>query len=128
MAKVGIFWVYKGVVFGKARPFEEGEEGVKGIVDSPDNHIDVWESDEGYTCHFPELSGVEYQQIPRGRALFQRNGNKHVIYLDKTLNNETSRKLIAAYFGFHESQAQWRSDLHYTTAPDALDEMFSNED
>ena len=48
MTKVGLFWVYKGVVFGRARPLAEGEEGIGGLVDSPDNHVDVWESVDGY--------------------------------------------------------------------------------
>jgi hypothetical protein len=128
MAKLGIFWVYKNVVFGKTCPIEEGEEGVSGLVDSPDNHVDIWESADGYASLFPELRGTGYEQVPRGRVLFQRSRNQPVVYLDRVLNHKNTRQQIAAFFDFQADQALWRGDMHYTTVAGELDAIFSGDE
>ena len=38
IALIGIFWVYKNTVLGRAIPVDEGEDRINGVVDSPDNH------------------------------------------------------------------------------------------
>lgn len=125
--KIGVFWVYQGAVFGKARSVSEGQEGVKGLVDSPDDHVTLWEGPNGYRERFPELQYVEYQEVPRGRVLFQRSHGIPLVYLDKSLNNSATRELIARFFGFDPGRARWRGDLHYTTQPEDLDGMFSED-
>lgn len=68
---IGIFWVYKGTVFGKARAVTEGEEHVPGIIDSPDNHADFWDNDKDYTSLFPICASVNIWTY-RGGVLFSR--------------------------------------------------------
>lgn len=126
--KIGVFWVYQGAVFGKARPVSEGQEGVIGLVDSPDDHVTVWEGPNGYGQKFPELRSVEYQEIPRGRVLFQRDRSIPLVYLDKSLNRPAVRELIANFFGFDSNTARWRSDIHYTTHSGDLKDIFSDND
>ena len=60
MSKIGIFWVYKDTVIGKARELEDGEENVPGLIDSPDSHVDLWEHHQCFLAQFPELAGTEY--------------------------------------------------------------------
>ena len=127
MMKIGVFWVYRGAVFGKARPISDGQEGVKGLVDSPDDHVTVWEGPNGYRQNFPELRSVEYQEIPRGRVLFQRSRSIPLVYLDKSLNRPAVRELIAYFFGFDPNIARWMSDIHYTTHPAELEDIFSDD-
>ena len=103
MMKIGVFWVYRGAVFGKARPISEGQEGVKGLVDSPDDHVTVWEGPNGYRQNFPELRSVE------------------------SLNRPAVRELIAYFFGFDPNIARWMSDIHYTTHPAELEDIFSDD-
>ena len=43
MTKIGVFWVFNGVVFGKAVELAQGIEGVPGLIDCDDNHADVWD-------------------------------------------------------------------------------------
>lgn len=124
--KIGVFWVCRGVVFGSARPISDGQEGVKGLVDSPDDHVTVWEGPNGYRQKFPELRTVEYQEIPRGRVLFQRDRSIPLVYLDKSLNRPVLRELIANFFRFDPSTAKWRSDIHYTTDSGELEGIFSD--
>lgn len=128
MAKIGVFWVYKDVVFGKARPVVEGQEGIKGLVDSPDDHVSVWEGEDGYRSHFPELHDREYQHVPRGRVLVRRETGKPLVYLDKTLSRPATRQRIARFFEFEIDQASWREDLHYTTRHEDLEDIFSADD
>ena len=52
MAKIGIFWVYKNQVIGKACDLSQGDENIPGLLDSPDNHIDLWENDKTGEIHF----------------------------------------------------------------------------
>ena len=46
MAKIGIFWVYKNQMLGKACALSQEHENVPGLIDSTDNHIDLWENDK----------------------------------------------------------------------------------
>lgn len=127
MAAIGIFWVYKGVVFGKKTTIAEGEEALTGMVDSPFNHVDFWDSDTDLHRQFPELVHLEYQHLPRGRVLYLRAQASPLVYLDRTLNTRVTRTLIARFFEFEPEQAVWRSDLHYTTCLEDLDTLFGDD-
>lgn len=126
MAKIGVFWIFRGVIFGKAVRLDAGVEGVPGVVDSPDNHIDVWDLDRPWAARFPELSGVEYQDVPRGRVLYLVKG-VHLVYLDKSLMSAAGRLLISEFFEISTGKSQWRSDVHYTTSRREIDQLFCGE-
>lgn len=121
---IGIFWVYLGKVFGQAEPVTAGTEAVLGLVDSNLDHVTVWEKMASARHTLPELTGMEYQQVPRGRVLWQRKKSCHLVYLDKTLLAHETRAAIAEFFQFDKSHAVWKSDSHYTTATDELDRLF----
>ena len=127
MAMIGIFWIFKDSIFGRAVSIAEGEEAVKGLVDSPCNHVDFWDSDTDFRRQFPELAHMEYQQVPRGRVLYQTSKEAPLVYLDKSLNTQASRELISRFFGFTAEQASWRGDLHYTTRQNELDDLFDEQ-
>ena len=76
MAKIGIFWFYKDTVLGKVCDLAQGDESIPGLIDSPDNHIDIWENDDNWINPFPELVGTEYQTIPRGRVIYSTKSQK----------------------------------------------------
>lgn len=121
---IGIFWVYHGMVFGRAEPVIAGTEAVPGLVDSNLDHVTLWEKMVPAMRAFPELVTMEYQQIPRGRVLWQSKKNRHLVYLDKILLTPENRAAIAEFFQFGRSLAVWKSDNHYTTAADELDQLF----
>lgn len=127
MTKIGVFWLFNGVVFGKAVEQKNGIEGVPGLIDCDDNHADVWEVDRPWITVAPSLANLEYQDIPRGRVLFSTKLNQPLVYLDKALMNTVCRQKISQFFEFEHSDVRWRSDTHYTTAKNDLDALFYDD-
>ena len=122
--RIGIFWVYKGTVIGRARPLIECEENVPGLLDSPDSHIGLWEQTPDFVIPFPELRGVEYQSVPRGRVLYSTTEKTAIVYLDAALHTPQAQRAIRNFFQLEESAVSWKTDAHYTTSPELLDDMF----
>jgi|JI10StandDraft_1071094.scaffolds.fasta_scaffold37716_3 hypothetical protein len=124
MAKVGIFWLYQRQIFGKAICIDQGGEAVSGLIDTDDNHVDVWEQLR-ITGQLPtELTSFEYQDVPRGRAIFSQKQHKLIVYLDKVLMNKESKQTIATFFDVLPHDVIWRRDSHYSTTPDDIDRLF----
>ena len=120
---LGIFWVYKETVFGKTTNVDEGEEYVSGIIDSPDNHTDYWDTEREHLQLFPELRFNEYFDVPRGRVLYSRKEGQATIYMDKVLFNDKTKKLIKDFFQLNDTKTDWRTDHHYTTTGEELDQL-----
>lgn len=120
---IGIFWVYKGTVFGKAIEVNEGEEGVPGVVDSPDNHTDYWDNEKAYLRLFPELRFREYLQVPRGRVLYFKDDQRAVVYMDKALFTDSIKQLVLEFFRLKGEAIAWRTDPHYTTSSAEIDHL-----
>lgn len=120
---IGIFWIYKETIFGKAINVDEGEEYVPGLVDSPDNHTDHWDTIKGHLQLFPELRFNEYFDVPRGRVVYSRKKGQVFIYMDKVLFNDKTKQLIKDFFQLNETKTIWRTDLHYTTTAFDLDQL-----
>jgi hypothetical protein len=122
MAKVGIFWVYKSKVIGRAIALDQGEN-LGDKIDSPDQHVTLWE-------RLQELSklrknGTDYESVPRGRVVWFKQEQKAVVYMDKKLLKSTSaQKKVTTFFDLDPSAVQWKSDPHYTTGKDAIAKLF----
>ena len=105
--------MHQGAVIGRARDLNEGTE-CDGWIDSPDQHVKLWDI-------LPMLGslrqvGKEYQDVPRGRVIWNQKANTPVIYMDKKLlRSETTKKKVAVFFELDASTVQWKSDPHYTT-------------
>lgn len=125
MAKIGVFWIYQSIVFGKSVNLEDGIEGVPGILDSPDNHADVWESERPWMKASRSLEFLEYQDVPRGRVLSSKG--KPIVYLDRVLKGDANKRLISEFFEFESKSASWHSDVHYTTTSSDLNRLFVEE-
>lgn len=124
---IGIFWVYKEVVFGKTSDIASGNENVPGIIDSSATHTDYWDTDKEYRRLFPELCFKEYIEIPRGRVLYSTKESKAIIYMDKTLFLDSTKKLIQNFFHLQGHPVSWHTDLHYTTSSKELDRLLDCE-
>ena len=120
---IGIFWIHKETVIGKAIDIIDGEEYAPGVADSPDNHTDFWDDDKEYRKSFPELRFSEYFDVPRGRVLFDRNKEHAIVYMDKTLFNDHTKQIIIDFFKLIGTEIAWRTDPHYTICSDEIDQL-----
>ena len=127
MPQIGIFWLYKEQILGRASPVSAGEESCTGLIDSPKNHTDVWDEDRTLLTDFPELRGQEYFSIPRGRVLWNEAGRRAIVYMDSTLFNDRCKELIVNFFELDGWDVKWKMDAHYTTEPEALSVLFDDE-
>ena len=124
MSKIRIFWVYKDTVIGKAVDLVEGDQSIPGVVDSPDTHVYVWESDPEFRIPFSELREFEYQSIPRGRVIYFNNKSVFKIYMDKVLFSKANKKNILEFFDLATSKVIWDTDSHYSTEQSEIDDLF----
>ena len=123
MASIGIFWVFDGKVLGERTPVSKASERIAGVLDSDAEHVSSWPQQQRINS---ALTAYEYQDIPRGRVLYQCNKKRYRVYLDKSLMTQPIKNAIADYFGFAVQHADWRCDLHYTTAPDQIGRLLDD--
>ena len=112
---VGIFWIYKGEIFGAAMPLEGGVRTSLGIIDADIDHASFWETDGAHRTRFPDLIDYEYFDVPRGRVLFDSIGQRSMVYLDATINQPAIREMITGFFGLTAKSTRWHLDPHYVT-------------
>ena len=121
---IGIFWVYQDTVIGKAVELSKGGKSVPGILDSEDTHIELWECKLEGKENFPELTGVPYEAVPRGRVLYDANRKKTMVYMDTKLFRQETKAKIAKYFRLREANTEWKKDPHYTTDANEVKKLF----
>ena len=108
--KIGIFWYWNNQVIGVAHNFSFSEADSIGLIDSPYTHIEYWITlQEKYS----ELQNYEYEQIPRGRVIFDTNKEKSIIYLDKTLLYKSKINKVYDFFNLNPEQSVLKKDSHY---------------
>ena len=110
--KIGIFWFLQKQVIGIAHPFNLNDADSIGLIDSPYTHVDYWKNMQSV---YPELRHYEYEQIPRGRVVFDANKEKAIVYMDKKLFNTVTATKIYDFFDIDSENAIPRKDPHYRT-------------
>ena len=83
-----------------------------GLADSNYAHIEYWKV---LQSRMNDLKYIEYEEIPRGRAIFNSKLNKLVIYLDKSLLIRSKVEKISQFYEANFEQIIIRSDPHYRT-------------
>lgn len=126
MPQLGIFWVFNGQVIGRARPLGEGCERWPGLLDSPDDHITLWENRTLKKAHHHRAPS-DYTEVPRGRVIFSTKENRAIIYLDELLSSAAVRKRIREFFDLQSTPVTWKQDPHYTTDPQKLNAIFEQD-
>ena len=122
-SKIGIFWIYEGVVLACPIEITEGESQ-GDYIDSPDRHVDAWDDPDGFSRDHPELAEMPYEAVPRGRVLYEPGADRFVIYLDESLMNEKDETNLKQAFGLTDKNCLFKSDPHYCTDADAIRRMF----
>lgn len=112
-------------MFGKAEPVEQGCEGLPGLLDSNCNHADWWDESAAFlNRQFPDIGGLEYYDVPRGRVLFHRATDKSIVYADRKILNEKCKQAVAGFFGLDDDKIVWKRDPHYATSRAELERVF----
>ena len=107
---IGIFWIYKNQIFFKTQKLKDIKM-VNGFKDSNLSHYQVW--DEIKNKH-PKFYLFEYEDIPRGRIVYDTIENKFIVYCNKDiLKNEVSKKLILKNFDLLNKKVVFKEDEHY---------------
>ena len=84
-----------------------------GMIDSPYNHVSYWKFLQNQT---PQLKFIEYEEVPRGRAIFDSKKNMLIIYLDKKLLVKHKVLKICEFFEVtYQVNTILRLDPHYKT-------------
>lgn len=113
-------------MIGRARPVTEGCERCPRLLDSPDDHVAVWEDRALKKAH-PELAHLDYTEVPRGRVVFSTKDQCAIIYLDEALSILAVRKRILAFLDLQSMPVTWEKDPHYTTDKQKLDALSKRE-
>lgn len=121
---IGVFWHYKKIILGKRISPQQGIERVKGLIDSPYDHMNVWQEVRYLR---PELSFMDYDEVARGRALYVTARHGLMIYMDRSLFSKKCKESIRRFFGAHENTVLWRADDHYTTEPRNINFLFESD-
>jgi hypothetical protein len=108
--QVGIVFVYKGKVFIDGTPVTEAESlgGQFKIHDR--DHYKYWEQLRGMGA---VPADVEYDEVPRGRVVYDTKSRKYTLFLDRCiLRNKKLVSRIRAHMSLFENTAT-DTDSHY---------------
>jgi len=106
---IGIFWIYKDNIFSKKEALNDIQE-INGFKDSDLSHYEVWEE---MKITYPYLYLYEYEEIPRGRVVWDVHNQQTIIYCNRALmNDEVAKVLIMREFKL-ESSYVFLYDEHY---------------
>lgn len=124
MAKLGVFWVHRDQILSSDLPLGNGvDDGL--FVNHPASHLDRWPVVQAcWNRVFPELLSLEYEEVPRGRVLYDRKRNRFICYLDRSVDKHELRHRLVAMFELAHEAVVFQHDVHYTTDQSSLDELF----
>lgn len=108
---IGIFWILPNKTLC-AFP-EEWAANANGhrFHDSEDSHIRRWSC---VVLQYKELAGYGYEEIPRGRILFDYHSKKFIAYVcNDFVNDPVVRTALRQAFGLQREKVRWATDEHY---------------
>lgn len=117
---LGIFWCYQQKIIGEKVAMTSCGTDSLGIMDSPLQHLHSWEEKQIYWSQFPELWDTEYQQLPRGRVVFNVRKQLFIVYADKSLLRPSMQNPIRKFFALPAVSCNWRIDPHYRQFPASI--------
>lgn len=108
--EVGIFFVLNGVVMQSSLPYTEGVVYDKFIT-GPADHYSFWEQAQKWNLH---LQSLDYEEVPRGRVVYDSVSKTFVVYASKAFVNDPKlRSLILSEFSLRSAVTKFKSDEHY---------------
>ena len=108
--KIGIFWHWNNEVLGIAHDFTSSDIDSIGLADSNYAHVEYWEIIQSSN---KDLKYMEYEDVPRGRAIFNSQLDKIIIYLDRSLLIRSKIEKISNFFEVTTEKIIIKTDPHY---------------
>ncbi|HEX4197077.1 MAG TPA: hypothetical protein VHZ26_06510 [Caulobacteraceae bacterium] len=113
--KIGLFWglVDKGgwKFVGISSPLSR-LEAVGGFRTHPRGHVDVWPR---IVRRRPELRGLGYEAMPRGRVNWVEEGDRFLLLLDPRLRTPAFIAKVMHRWRLPEQRTEIMTDPHYRT-------------
>lgn len=107
---VGVFWIYEGEVYHKAVSVDDITP-INGFIDSDLAHYEVWDEIQRKN---PAFYLYEYEEIPRGRVVYDTVKKYYVVYANSTIiKSPIHRKRIAETFEVDRNRIKFFEDEHY---------------
>lgn len=126
-AEVGIFWVRKNnTLLGVSEPVEDSLN-YGGFATYSNDHIRVWKKLKNDINAPKSWRYSEYEEVPRGRVVFDLKKKAFVIYGPSHLVGDAAfKKNALSYFNIPASSASFKSDPHYEMSTEEDDEDWDN--
>jgi hypothetical protein len=114
---VGIFWINQTQVLADTVVWTGGEsygDFVNGLSD----HCTHWAT---FQQQRPELRRYEYEQVPRGRVIYNTLTATFTVYgSERFIRDEAQRAIVLAAFHLPRNQTRFVADEHYGPVPGML--------
>jgi len=105
---VGVFWIYKDKIYSKKQSIKFLSP-LNGFIDSNFSHYEVWEE---FKQKFKEFYLYEYEEINRGRVVYNQNKNEFVVYSNSYVI-KNYKDLIIKDFKLRQEKVIFEVDEHY---------------
>ena len=107
---VGIFWYDCGHVIHFADSLDHAT-ATGDFVDTEREHYKTW----GNLIHrFPKFQNMEYEDVPRGRVVYDKKRRTYIVYSSfRLVNDKTFRAAIFTSFKLKPVETEFTSDVHY---------------
>jgi len=107
---IGIFWIFENKIFSETQKINDIKT-INGFKDSDLSHYQVWNKIRN---QHPKFYLYEYEDIPRGRVVYNVSKNKFVIYCNENiLQDEILKRLILEKFQLLNEKSVFQKDEHY---------------
>ena len=109
-SNIGVFWVYKSQIYVKSIHIDKVKP-IQGFIDSDFAHYQVWSE---ISLQNRDFYLYEYEDIPRGRVVYNIEDNQFIIYCNKNILEDTvSKNLILERFNLLNEDTIFKEDEHY---------------
>lgn len=116
---IGIFWILPDDGICAFPEKFRVESNGRHFHDSEQSHIRLWPN---VVYSHKELGDYRYEEIPRGRILFDYRSNKFIAYIcEDYVRNPLIRNALKDAFCLHQQKIMWATDEHYNFGADEID-------
>lgn len=112
--EVGIFWFFKGKILSDSVPLALGDE-YGDFINGSSDHCTFWAN---IRRKVPGSDQYEYDQVPRGRVVYNKKIDRFFVYGSEDLVSDEQRKaVVVSTFRLPAAKTTFKSDEHYGSIP-----------